>query len=89
TQQYQKLPKHKYKMGNSFFIYIRHLELMAFFSGYPLLYAVILFFTGNKRTKRNFKNRIVSVLPFAYAFNGILYLGLQLKKLNFIIHPQT
>jgi hypothetical protein len=70
-------------MGNSFFEYLQQLELMAFFSGYPLLYAVILFIAGNKRSKNNFKSRMVLALPFAYALIGTLYLGLQLKKLYF------
>jgi hypothetical protein len=70
-------------MGNSFFAYLQQLELMAFFSGYPLLYAIILFVAGKKQLQNNFKNRMVSVLPFAYALIGTLYLGLQLKKLHF------
>jgi len=68
-------------MDNSFFAYLQQLELMAFFSGYPLLYAVILFIAGNKQFKNNFKSRIVSLLPFAYALVGTLYLGLVLKDL--------
>jgi hypothetical protein len=70
-------------MGNSFFEYLQQLELLAFFSGYPLLYAVILFFAGNKQSKNNFKHRMILALPFAYALTGTLYLGLQLKKLYF------
>lgn len=70
-------------MGNSFFVYLQQLELMAFFSGYPLVYAIITYFGGNKRSENTFKSRIVAVLPFAYAFIGTLYLGLQLKKLYF------
>ena len=68
-------------MDNSFFAYLQQLELMAFFSGYPLLYAVILFFAGNQQVKNNFKTRVVSLLPFGYALVGTLYLGLQLKNL--------
>jgi len=68
-------------MDDIFFAYLQRLELMAFFSGYPLLYAVILFITGNQQLKNNFKNRTVSLLPFAYALVGTLYLGLQLKNL--------
>jgi hypothetical protein len=68
-------------MDNSFFAYLQQLELMAFFSGYPLLYAVILFIAGNQQSKNNFKSRIVSLLPFAYALVGTLYLGLQIKNL--------
>lgn len=68
-------------MDNSFFSYLQQLELMAFFSGYPLLYAVILSVAGNKSLRNNFKSRVVSLLPFAYALIGTLYLGLQLKNL--------
>ena len=70
-------------MGNNFFAYLQQLELMAFFSGYPLLYAIILFFAGNKQPKNNFKNRMVSVLPYAYALIGTLYLGSSIKKIIF------
>ena len=68
-------------MDNSFFAYLQQIELMAFFSGYPLIYAVTLFIAGNQQSKNNFKSRIVSLLPFAYALVGTLYLGLQLKNL--------
>lgn len=68
-------------MGNNFFAYLQLLELMAFFSGYSLLYAIILVFAGNKKPENNFKNRIVSVLPLSYALVSTLYLGLQLKNL--------
>jgi hypothetical protein len=68
-------------MNNSFFAYTQRLELLAFFSGYPLIYTVIFFFSGNQQLKNNSKRRVVSLLPFAYAFVGSLYLGLQLKNL--------
>lgn len=67
-------------MGNSFFAYIQQLELMVFFSGYSLLYATILVVAGDKESRKNFKNRIVSVLPLSYALIGTLFLGLQLKN---------
>jgi hypothetical protein len=69
-------------MNNSFFLYLQQLELMAFFSGYPLLYAVIHFIAGKRQsTNKSNKNTITSFLPFAYALVGTLYLGLQLKNL--------
>lgn len=68
-------------MDNSFFAYLQQLELIAFFSGYPLIYAVTLFLGGNEQVKNDFKRRITSHLPFAYALVGTLYLGLQLKNL--------
>ena len=68
-------------MDNSFFSYLQQLELMAFFSGYPLIYAITLFIAGNQQSKNNYTSRIVSLLPFAYAMVGTLYLGFQLKNL--------
>ena len=68
-------------MGNNFFAYLQLLELMAFFSGYSLLNAIILVFAGNKESGNNFKKRIISVLPLSYALVSTLYIGLQLKNL--------
>lgn len=70
-------------MDNSFFAYLQQLELMVFFSGYPLIYAVTVFLAALGKTKNNFTARLVSVLPFAYALLGTLYLGFLLK----IIYP--
>jgi hypothetical protein len=68
-------------MDDSFFAYLQQLELMAFFSGYPLIYAAVLVFAGKQHEKNEFKIRAVSLLPFAYAFVGTLFLGFQLRKL--------
>jgi len=68
-------------MGDNFFSYLQQLELMAFFSGYPLVYAIILSIAGKKQLRNNFKSSIVRLLPYSYALVGILYLGLQLKNL--------
>jgi hypothetical protein len=68
-------------MGNNFFNYLQQLELMAFFSGFPLVYALVFFIAGSKQTRRGIKARMADVLPFAYALVGTLYLGSQLKNL--------
>src|ERR1043165_5803649 len=68
-------------MNESFFGYLQRLEMMAFFSGYPLIYAIAFFIAGNKPSKTSIKRKIVSLLPFAYALVGTLFLGLQLNKL--------
>jgi len=68
-------------MDDSFFAYLQQLELMAFFSGYPLIYAVIIFVAGIQQGQNKFKISAPSLLPFAYAFVGTLFLGFQLKKL--------
>jgi len=69
-------------MDSSFFAYIQRLEMMAFFSGYPLIYAMILVVASNQQSKNNYRSRLISFLPFAYALLGTLYLGLQLRNLN-------
>lgn len=66
-------------MDNSFFAYLQQLEMMAFFSAYPLVYAFINVLTGN--SKKEIIARFPSLLPYAYALVGALYLGLQLKNL--------
>jgi hypothetical protein len=68
-------------MDNSFFSHLQLLELMAFFSGYPLVYAVIISIAGKKPEKNSFGESAASMLPFAYALVGTLFLGFQLKKL--------
>lgn len=68
-------------MNDSFFSYLHRLELIAFFSGYPLIYAIIFLMAGNSVSKDKLKGKIASLLPFAYALIGTLYLGFQLKIL--------
>ena len=68
-------------MDQSFFVYLQRLELMAFFSGYPLIYVGTIFFAGDQQTANSFRRRLLLLLPFAYALVGTLYLGLQLKNL--------
>jgi hypothetical protein len=68
-------------MDDTFFAYLQRLELMAFFTGYPLFYALIRLLAGNSAIKNEFRNRLVRCLPIAYALVGTLYLGLQLKNL--------
>ncbi len=68
-------------MNSSFLAYIQKLEAMAFFSGYALVYTVVLFILGNRRLKGKLSDKIISFLPISYAFIGILFLGFQLRKL--------
>jgi hypothetical protein len=68
-------------MDDSFFLYLDRLELMAFFSGYVLIYLIIRSLGDAERIKKVTKINISSLLPCAYALVGILYLGLQLKNL--------
>jgi len=68
-------------MDDSFFAYLQLLELMGFFSGYPLLYAVVLVIGKGHLKENDLRGRMVSLLPFAYALVGTLYLGLQLRNM--------
>ena len=68
-------------MNTDFFNYLQQLELMAFFSGFPLVWALVFFIAGKKENRNRIKKRLVRILPLAYALTGTLFLGLQLKKL--------
>ena len=68
-------------MGDSFFVFLEKLELMIFFSGYPLLYLFIRTIADTGWSKKIFKKNILTLLPYAYGLVGILYLGLQLQSL--------
>jgi hypothetical protein len=57
------------------------LELLFFFAGYPLLYAIIIVAAGGK-APGNFFARLARLLPYSYALAGTLYLGLQLKNIH-------
>lgn len=68
-------------MENSFFASLQQLELMAFFSGYPLIYSFVRAAAGNHPSNGSWRSRLVLLLPVAYAVLGTLYVGLQLKNL--------
>lgn len=68
-------------MDDNFLAYLDRLEILTFFSGYPLVYALIYVMAGNQLSKTGIRNKLPSLLPFAYALVGILYLGLQLRNL--------
>lgn len=65
-------------MGNTLFTYVQHLEMMAFFSGYPLIHYILRVIS--RKALNNQGSRMISLLPFAYALVGTLYLGLQLSN---------
>jgi hypothetical protein len=67
-------------MDDSFFIYLEQLELLLFFSAYPLIYLFIRAIAETGPAKKIFKKNISTLLPYAYALVGILYLGFLLKS---------
>ena len=56
------------------------LEMLAFFSGYPLVFYVIYFFAGKALQRSVYKNRAIYLFPLTYALLGTLYWGLQLRN---------
>jgi len=68
-------------MGNNLFTYVQRLEMLAFFSGYPLIYYLVRILARHAFFKYRWGAGLVSVLPFAYALTGTLFLGLQLVNL--------
>lgn len=68
-------------MNASFFEYLDRLELLAFFSGYPLIFAIVVYIRGNRKTGNGFREKLVTLLPYSYALVGTLFLGLQLRNL--------
>jgi hypothetical protein len=60
--------------------YLQQLEILAFFSGYPLVYAIVAFLKGTAKSRSSIKNSAFILLPFAYAIVGILYAGLQVRN---------
>ena len=69
-------------MGDSFFFYLHRLELIAFFSGYPLIYATVFLIAGNRRSRTELKKKLVALLPFSYGLVGTLYFGFELMNLQ-------
>lgn len=67
-------------MPDSFFSYVEWVELESFFSGYLLVYAIIYLAASNRPVTNFSKNKLLPLLPLAYAFTGTLYWGLQLKN---------
>jgi hypothetical protein len=69
-------------MTDSFITYIERLELLTFFSGYPLVYAFTLSFAGSNFTKRNhFSSALLNSLPKAYALAGTIFLLLWVREM--------
>ena len=68
-------------MDTNFFKYLQQLEMMAFFSGFPLFYAIVIVAAGYLQKKPELKKKLISLLPYTYAIIGSLYIGLQIRNL--------
>jgi hypothetical protein len=70
----------KLALMENFFAYLERLETLGFFSGYPLVFALVLVIAGAKEQRRGLRERLVRMLPYAYALTGTLYLGMILRN---------
>jgi hypothetical protein len=68
-------------MVGGIFTYVERLEMLAFFSGYPLVFFFVRFLTRYTASKNRRVVIPVTILPLSYAMIGTVYLGLQLKNL--------
>ena len=68
-------------MNDSFFAYLHRLELIAFFSGFPLIYAAVLLVAGNPQKRKEWKKTLVPLLSYSYALVATLYLGFEMRSL--------
>jgi hypothetical protein len=64
------------------FMYIEQMELMAFFAGYPLVFAIVRFLADEFRNSRvGWIRKLPALLPYAYAFTATLYAGMVLNSM--------
>ena len=67
-------------MGDSLIKYVEWVEVQTFFSGYILVYVLVLWGNNYLHLTRFFKNNLLKKLPLAYALTGTFYLCFQLKN---------
>ena len=69
-------------MNDSFIVYIERLELLTFFSGYPLVYAFARFIAGiRQKQQSHFISALLPSLPRAYALTGTIFFLLFVKEM--------
>lgn len=67
-------------MENSFFVYLQRLEIIVFFSGYPLIYALVRLLASKQLSKKIPSGTFIALLPYGYALIATLFAALQLKN---------
>ena len=60
--------------------YIEWIELMTFFPGYLIVFALVFLWAGRQGTKGMIRQKIMPLLPLSYALVATLYWGLILKN---------
>jgi hypothetical protein len=69
-------------MSDNFFAYIERLQLLAFFAGYPVIYALVIFIRNRLSKIPHFRFRdFAALLPLNYALIGTLYTGMIIRNI--------
>ena len=69
-------------MDNDLFSYLARLEIMVFFVGYPIIYALVYFLASEFRKKpKAIISLFQELLPFGYAVSASLFLGFIIRKI--------
>ncbi len=70
-------------MGNDLMAYVQKLELFGFFSGYCLIYTIIFSLKSSNNSKAQTRlQKLIILLPYAYALTATLYLGMVIKNIS-------
>lgn len=68
-------------MDNELFSYLERLEIMVFFAGYAIIYALVFFMAGEFHNRHwTLISLMPRLLPSAYALTATLFFGYILKK---------
>lgn len=79
-------------MNNDLIAYFERLELMAFFSGYPFIYALVYFISDKiRKSSPVLSGKLIVLLPFAYALTATLFVASSLRDIypNYTIESIT
>ena len=69
-------------MDSDIFKYLARLEIMVFFAGYAILYAIVYFLGSEFRKKpKAIISLLQELLPYGYAVTSTLFLGFIIKKI--------
>ena len=68
-------------MIDSFVAYIEHLELLTFFSGYPIIYALVKAFWGKGQNSSPLIESLYRSLAMAYALVGTFFILLWFREI--------
>ena len=69
-------------MDNDIFSYLARLEIMVFFVGYSIIYALVYFLVTEFRKKpKAIISLLQELLPFGYAVSTTLFLGYIIRKI--------